>query len=119
MTLRAEKEDRMKNLERQVISYAEEEAKRFGIRTSHSIHDYFPETRNDEHCLEAAIRAASDLGMNVISMKDMWRVFIASLFWKKGGADEILDQMRLLTGGGHAHVFLRRKIEGCSALHPV
>ena len=38
---------------------------------------------------------------------------------QKGGADEILDQMRLLTGGGHAHVFLRRKIEGCSALHPV
>ena len=36
-----------------------------------------------------------------------------------GGADEILDQMRSLTGGGHAHVFLRRKIEGCSALHPV
>lgn len=73
MTLRAEKEDRMKNLERQVISYAEEEAKRFGLRTSHSIHDYFPETRNDDQCLEVAIRAASALGMNVISMKDMWR----------------------------------------------
>ena len=37
----------------------------------------------------------------------------------KGGADEILDQMRSLTGGGHAHVFLRRTIEGRSALHPV
>ena len=73
MTLRAEKEDRMKNLERQIVSYAEEEAKRFGLRTSHSIHDYFPETRNDEQCLEAAIRAASDLGMNVIPMEDMWR----------------------------------------------
>jgi len=24
----------------------------------------------------------------------------------KGGADEILDQMRSLTGGGHANVFL-------------
>ena len=73
MTLRAEKEDRMKNLERQIVSYAEEEAKRFGLRTSHSIHDYFPETRNDEQCLEAAIRAASQLGMNVISMEDIWR----------------------------------------------
>lgn len=73
ITLRAEKEDRMKNLERQIVSYAEEEAKRFGLRTSHSIHDYFPETRNDEQCLEAAIRAGSDLGMNVIPMKDMWR----------------------------------------------
>ena len=73
MTLRAEKEDRMKDLERQIVSYAEEEAKRFGLRTSHSIHDYFPETRNDEQCLEAAIRAASQLGMNVISMEDIWR----------------------------------------------
>ena len=73
MTLRAEKEDRMKYLERQIISYAEEEAKRFCLRTSCSIHDYFPETRNDEQCLEAVIRAASDLGMNVIPMEDMWR----------------------------------------------
>lgn len=73
MTLRAEKEDRMKNLERQIISYAQEEAKRFGLGTSHSIHDYFPETRNDEQCLEAVIRAASDLGMNVIPMEEMWR----------------------------------------------
>ena len=73
MTLRAEKEDRMKYLERQIISYAEEEAKRFGLRISHSIHDYFPETRNDERCLETAIRTASDLGMNVIPMEDMWR----------------------------------------------
>lgn len=24
-----------------------------------------------------------------------------------------------ITGGGQAHVFLRRTIEGCSALHPV
>ena len=37
---------------------------------------------------------------------------------QRGGADEILDQMRSLTGG-HAHVFLRRKIEGRSALHPL
>ena len=37
----------------------------------------------------------------------------------KRGADEILDQMRSLTGGGHAHVFLRRTIEGRSALYPV
>ena len=73
MTLRAEKEDRMKNLERQIISYVEEKAKRFGLRTSHSIHDYFPETRNDDQCLETVIRAASDLGMNVILMEDMWR----------------------------------------------
>ena len=73
MTLRAEKEDRMKYLETQIIRCAEEEAKRLRIRTSCSIHDYFPETRNDEQCLEEVIRIASDLGMNVIPMKDMWR----------------------------------------------
>ena len=27
---------------------------------------------------------------------------------EKGGADEILDQIQSLTGGGYAHVFLRR-----------
>ncbi|MBQ9028218.1 MAG: M20/M25/M40 family metallo-hydrolase [Lachnospiraceae bacterium] len=73
MTLRAEKEDRMKYLERQIIGFAEEEAKKVGLRTEWSIHDYFPETRNDARCLAAAIGAASDLGMNVIRMKDMWR----------------------------------------------
>ena len=36
-----------------------------------------------------------------------------------GDADEILDQMRSLTGGGHAHVFLRRTIKSRSALYPV
>ncbi len=36
-----------------------------------------------------------------------------------GGADEILDQIRLLTGGGHAHVFLRRPAKGRKALHSV
>ncbi len=36
-----------------------------------------------------------------------------------GGADEILDHMRLLTGGGHAHVFLRRPAKGRKALHSV
>ena len=44
---------------------------------------------------------------------------IKSLAREIGGADEILDQMRSLTGGGHAHVFLRRTIEGRSALYPV
>lgn len=73
MTLRAEKEDRMKYLEQQIVGFAEEEAKKVGLRTEWSIHDYFPETRIDARCLAAAISAASDLSMNVIRMKDMWR----------------------------------------------
>ena len=73
MFLRDNTHFRMKYLERQIVGFAEEEAKKVGLRTEWSIHDYFPETRNDARCLAAAISAASDLGMNVIRMKDMWR----------------------------------------------
>ena len=73
MTLRAEKENRMRDLEWQIIKYAEEEAKRHFLRTGYSIHDYFPETRNNDECLETVICTASALGMSVIPMKDMWR----------------------------------------------
>ena len=44
MTLRAEKETRMKEIEEQIIRFAEEEAQRCQLQTSCSIHDYFPET---------------------------------------------------------------------------
>ena len=73
MTLRAEKESRMKLVEEQIRRAAEEEAERCGIRTSCSIHDYFPETRNHGECLKTAVSAARELGLQVIPMKDMWR----------------------------------------------
>ena len=73
MTLRAEKESRMKLVEEQIRRAAEEEAERCGIRTSCSIHDYFPETRNHGECLMTAVSAARELGLQVIPMKDMWR----------------------------------------------
>ena len=73
MTLRAEKESRMKLVEEQIRRAAEEEAERCGIRTSCSIHDYFPETRNHGECLKTAVSAACELGLQVIPMKDMWR----------------------------------------------
>ena len=73
MTLRAQKESRMKDIEEQIIRYAEEEAARCGLQISFSIHDYFPETRNNDRCLETIITAASNLGMNVIPMESMWR----------------------------------------------
>ena len=58
MTLRAEEESRMK---------------RRGIRISYSVHDYFPETRNDEECLKAALAAAEGLALRRIPMDKMWR----------------------------------------------
>ena len=73
MTLRAEKETRMKEIEEQIIRFAEEEAQRCQLQTSCSIHDYFPETRNNDQCLETVVAAAANLGMNVIPMKNLWR----------------------------------------------
>ena len=73
MTLRAEKETRMKEIEEQIIRFAEEEAQRCQLQTSFSIHDYFPETRNNDQCLETVVTAATNLGMNVIQMENLWR----------------------------------------------
>ena len=73
MTLRAEEESRMKSLEEGIIAFAGEEGERRGIRISYSVHDYFPETRNDEECLKAALAAAEGLGLRRIPMDKMWR----------------------------------------------
>ncbi len=73
MTLRAKKENRMKEVEEQIIRFAQEEATRCRLQTSCSIHDYFPETRNNDQCLETVITAAANLGMNVIPMESLWR----------------------------------------------
>lgn len=73
MTLRAEKEANMNLLEEKIVAFAREECESQGIRMSFSIHDYFPETRNDSRCLQTAIGAASGLGMRLIPMQNLWR----------------------------------------------
>ena len=73
MTLRAEKETRMKEIEEQIIRFAQEEAARCQLQTSFSIHDYFPETRNNDQCLETVVTAATNLGIDVIQMENLWR----------------------------------------------
>ena len=73
MTLRAEQESRMKQLEEQILKCAEEEGAKAGIQTSFSIHDYFPETRNDGQCLENVVRTASGLGLKLVPMEQLWR----------------------------------------------
>ena len=50
---------------------------------------------------------------------DNLKMFVSTRNAFFGGADEILDQIRLLTGGGHAHVFLRRTAKGRKALHAI
>ena len=37
------------------------------------MHDYFPETRNDDACLTAVVEAAEEQGLTVIRMEQMWR----------------------------------------------
>ena len=63
----------MKSLEKGIVAFAGEEGERRGIRSSYSVHDYFPETRNDEECLKAALAAAEGLGLRRIPMDKMWR----------------------------------------------
>ena len=73
MTLRAEEESRMKHFEEQILAFAFEEGQQSGIGVSASVHDYFPETRNDDACLAAVVNAAERLGLTRIRMKDLWR----------------------------------------------
>ena len=73
MTLRAEEESRMKRLEEQILAFAAKEGQQCGIGVSASVHDYFPETRNDDACLTAVVEAAEEQGLTVIRMEQMWR----------------------------------------------
>ena len=73
MTIRAEKETRMKEIEEQIIRFAQEEAARCQLQTSFSIHDYFPETRNHERALQKVRKCAENRGFETCEMQDLWR----------------------------------------------
>lgn len=73
LTLRAEQEPFMEEMERKLLQKAEELSLRDGLQTEHEIHDYFPETRNHEIALNLVIEAAAELQLPVIEMKKMWR----------------------------------------------
>ena len=73
VTLRAEQEQFMKEMEIRLLQKAEELAARDGLRTEHEIQDYFPETRNYDEALERVIDIARGLGLPVIEMKNLWR----------------------------------------------
>ena len=73
LTLRAEVEDEMKKLEEDILRFAGELCDAAGIHMEHSLHDYFPETRNHEESLQKAIQAAKDLQIPVIPMEKLWR----------------------------------------------
>ena len=73
MTLRAEEEAEMKDLERSLLQYAARLAEETGLRMEHHISDYFPETRNHDVCLDRVIRAAEKLRIPHRPMDKLWR----------------------------------------------
>lgn len=72
-TLRAENEDEMNLFENKLRSRAKDLASRDGLKVSFSVSDPFPETRNDDECLNKVISRARNQGREVILMKDLWR----------------------------------------------
>jgi len=73
LTLRAEEEDEMLQLEKDICSYAKLAAERDGLVFSYEIQDYFPETRNDPIALSRVRKAALSLGFPLIEMKNLWK----------------------------------------------
>ena len=73
LTLRAENEADMKRLEKCLITFAEEEAREMKISVNHQIHDYFPETRNHDVCINKIISAADNIGAPSFEMTNLFR----------------------------------------------
>ena len=73
MTLRAEVEEEMQAMEQSIISCAAQVSAAAGLEMTYSIHDYFPETRNHDDCLDRVLDAARNNEIPAISMPDLWR----------------------------------------------
>ncbi|MBR6089530.1 MAG: amidohydrolase [Anaerolineaceae bacterium] len=72
-TLRAEKEPVMFHMEKALLQRAADLAERDGLVISHKIIDRFPETANHDFAIDRVIKAASELGLQCIEMRDIWR----------------------------------------------
>ena len=73
MTLRAAREEDMKEMERSILARAAELAGGAGLQLKSSIQDYFPETRNHERCLRRVLDAAQRRRIPAVSMPELWR----------------------------------------------
>lgn len=73
MTLRAEIEEEMLAMEQSILSYAGKMAENAGLQMAYSIHDYFPETRNHDICLDKVLDAAQKSKTPAVSMQELWR----------------------------------------------
>ena len=73
MTLRAEIEEEMLEMEQKLLQFAGEQADRYGLQISHQIFDYFPETRNSDAGLDRVLAAAAELQLQTREMPELWR----------------------------------------------
>ena len=73
MTLRAEYEEEMTMLEQNILNYVREQAKEYGLATSHEVSDYFPETRNSSEGIERVLQAAEKLHLQTMELPHPWR----------------------------------------------
>lgn len=75
MTLRAEAESDMENMEETVLRFARDKAAEAGLEMQYSIHDRFPETRNHNVCLNRVLDAAGRIPLKkpAIPMRELWR----------------------------------------------
>lgn len=73
MTLRAEVEAEMLAMEQALLAYAAQISDGAGLQITYSIHDYFPETRNHDVCLDRVLDAAQANKIPAIPMQELWR----------------------------------------------
>ena len=75
MTLRAEAESDMENMEETILRFARDKAAEAGLEMQYSIHDRFPETRNHDVCLNRVLDAAGRIPLKkpAIPMRELWR----------------------------------------------
>ena len=73
LTLRACRESRMKELEKEILEYTKMRSSLAGIHLEASVHDYFPETRNDDESLKRVLKAAVGENMKIFEMDKIWR----------------------------------------------
>ncbi len=73
MTLRAENEAEMDELEMSIRNAALEFAAKQGIDVGFSVSDPFPETRNDAEALERVRAVARSLNFEIVEEQEIWR----------------------------------------------
>lgn len=73
LTLRADREDELARLETLLRTEAQRLALRDGLTWEVSIHDPFPETRNDDAALATVRSAAKALGLKTLTLPAPWR----------------------------------------------